>query len=474
VLTYDLQHRGDAPLYVHLYQCIKGDLEAGRIKAGAKLPSKRSLAEHLKISVITVQNAYEQLAAEGYIFSKEKSGYYAATLETPSPVTEQPPRREAALSVPPPYLIDFHANNLGMEHFPFSVWARQLREILSEMGGELLRRMPSAGVLKLREVIADFLYHFRGMDVAPEQIVIGAGTEYLYGLLIKLLGRDRLYALEDPGFPKIGSIYRNEGANCRYIGLDESGINMSELRESCADIVHVSPAHHFPTGLVMPVKRRLELLAWAAAGDRYIIEDEYDSEFRFSGKIIPTLFSAGSNNRVIYINTFSKTIAPSIRISYLVLPPQLSAEYERRMGFYSCTVSSFEQYTLAKFIEGGYFERHLNRMRKLYRSKRDYLIAAIRTISILNEARILGQESGLHFLLELSGRRSDEELVALAGDLGIKVSCLSQYCHDPAHVRPAVLVINYSGVETEQIDRAVAVLSWLGETAEAERQGRQK
>lgn len=470
MLTYDMQKRGDAPLYVYLYQCIKDDLTAGRIKAGDKLPSKRSLAEHLKISVITVQNAYEQLAAEGYIYSREKSGYYAAALEAPAPAPEQPPRRESPLQQNANYIIDFHANHLGAEHFPFSTWARQMREVLSEMGGELLRRMPAAGVLKLREVIADFLYHFRGMSVAPEQIIIGAGTEYLYGLLIKLLGRGRLYALEDPGFPKIGSIYRNEGAACRYIGLDQSGIDMSELRQSNADIVHVSPAHHFPTGLVMPVKRRLELLSWAAKGDRYIIEDEYDSEFRFSGKIIPTLYSADNHDRVIYINTFSKTIAPSIRISYLVLPPQLSAQYERHMGFYSCTVSSFEQYTLAKFIEGGYFERHLNRMRKLYRSKRDYLISAIRNIPLLGQARILGQESGLHFLLQLSGRHSDDELVAMAGDLGIKVSCLSQYCHDPGHAQSSVLVINYSGVETEQIDRALAVLSWLGEAADAERQ----
>lgn len=458
MLTYNLSQRGNTPLYVHLYQSIKKDMEQGKIIAGEKLPSKRSLAEHLKISVITVQNAYEQLVAEGYIYSKEKKGYFAAAIDTPTPLPQQPRRQEVEKPEISPYLIDFCENSISLRNFPFSVWARQMREVLSEMDGELLRKMPAAGVMKLREVIADFLYHYRGMNVAPEQIIIGAGTEYLYGLLIKLLGRERLYALEDPGYRKISDIYRSEGAACCYIGLDDSGIAMNELKKSKADIVHVSPSHHYPTGLVMPVKRRMELLKWANHGKHYIIEDDYDSEFRFSGKIIPTLFSVDNNDRVIYMNTFSKSIAPSIRISYMVLPKHLAEEHRRRMGSFSCTVSAFEQYTLAKFIERGFFERHINRMRKLYRSKRDYLISTVKSIPLVSGSRILGQESGLHFLLEMETKWTDTQLVEYANKRGIKISCLSQYCQNPAHARPSMLVINYSGVEIEQIDQAAAVL----------------
>ncbi|HPF55732.1 MAG TPA: PLP-dependent aminotransferase family protein, partial [Clostridiales bacterium] len=277
MLTYDLSSRGNVPIYLYLYNCIKADIENGVIKPDEKLPSKRNLAEHLKISVLTVQNAYLALLSEGYLYSRVRSGYYASALEhvnRTAPVkkaeTDEPVQKE------PEWVIDFCDNNIDAANFPFSIWSKQMREVLNE--GVALEKIPAAGVLALRIAIADFLYHFRGMAVSPEQIIIGAGTEYLYGLLVKLLGKDKIYAVEDPGYRKIAAVYHAENVECRYIGLDKHGISSAELAESGADIVHISPAHHFPTGIVMPIKRRQEILNWAnEQAGRFIIEDDYDS-----------------------------------------------------------------------------------------------------------------------------------------------------------------------------------------------------
>ena len=239
------------------------------------------------------------------------------------------------------------------------------------------RRFPD--VEALRQAIAAHLRQFRAMEVTAEQIIVGAGTEVLYNLLVQLLGRDRLYGVEDPGYGKIAHIYRAAGAEVTALPLDEAGVSAEALRRSDADVVHISPSHHYPTGLVMPIARRQELLRWAQeVPARIILEDDYDSEFRFVGRPIPTLFSVSENQRVIYLNTFSKTIAPSIRISYMILPPRLLARYREKLGFYACTVSSFEQYTLARFLEQGRYEQHLNRMKTRYRQKRDAVIDAIR------------------------------------------------------------------------------------------------
>ena len=291
-----------------------------------------------------------------------------------------------------------------------------MRQTILEEDTELLRSTPYNGAPALRRAIAAHLRQFRAMDVDPEQIIIGAGTELLYTLIIQLLGRDKRYAVEDPGYGKIAKIYQAHQVPLCRVGLDGGGLDITLLRRQPADVVHISPSHHYPTGIVMPITRRQELLRWAAEQpERYILEDDYDSEFRFVGRPIPTLFSVSENQRVIYLNTFSKTIAPSIRISYMILPPQLLARYREMLGFYACTVSSFEQYTLARFLEQGRYEQHLNRMRTRYRQKRDAVIDAIGSSPLSGRVEVWEQDAGLHFLMHLHTELGDDALRQRAG-----------------------------------------------------------
>lgn len=460
MLTYTFEQRGKHAIYEVLYRNIRTDILEGRLKPGEKLPSKRSLARNLKVSVITVENAYAQLIVEGYVYAVEKKGYYVSLLEQSAvknvaeektEINESPDKRE--------YLVDFTANSPGEEQFPFSIWTRLMRRVLTEQKTALLRRLPYQGVWELRAAIAEHLYQFHGLTVKPEQIIVGAGTEYLYGMLIQLLGREKIYAVENPGYQKIGKIYEKNDVKCAYISLDNSGLSVKELKESGAQVVHISPAHHFPTGRVMPIKRRQELLRWASEETgRYIIEDDYDSEFRFNGRPIPTMQSIDQNGCVIYMNTFSKTISPSIRISYLVLPRHLMRKYEQELSFYSCTVPSFEQYTLAEFIRQGYLGQHINRMRNYYRSQRDYLIRAVRESSLWGKIRIREENAGLHFLVEMKTGQSQRFLAEQVENAGIRMSWLGEYFHGEADTELPIAVINYSGISREQMDAAIKLL----------------
>lgn len=461
MLTYTFEKGTGVSLYEQLYRHIKADILSEKLKAGEKLPSKRALAGHLEVSVITVKNAYEQLVAEGYIFGKEKRGYYvsqmeqtlcAAPLETALPKTEEPA-----------WFLDFVTNSISAEYFPFTVWAKLMRQTILEQDKTLLHAAPYNGAEELRCAIADYLQQFRGMTVSPEQIIVGAGTEFLYNLLLQLLGRDKVYAVEDPGYSKITKIYESNGVALQRIGLDENGLSVAQLCQRQADVVHISPSHHYPTGVVMPIGRRQELLRWAGEQPgRYILEDDYDSEFRFVGRPIPTMFSIDKNERVIYLNTFSKTIAPSIRISYMILPPHLLASYRKELGFYACTVSSFEQYTLAAFMKQGRYEQHINRMRNRYRQKRDAVIHIIRTGPLAERAEIMEQDAGLHFLMKLTTNLSDEELRKRAAERGIRLAMLSDYYNCARESRQHVLVVNYSGIAldrlAEGLDRLAEIL----------------
>ena len=462
MLTYTFEKRSGVSLYEQLYRHIKEDILTGHLTAGEKLPSKRALAGHLELSVITVKNAYEQLIAEGYIYSVEKRGYFVSAVQQPLPHSACAALPRAAGERT--YELDLVTNSISAEYFPFTVWSKLMRRTILDHDTGLLRPTPFHGVPELRRAIAENLQQFRGMTVDPEQIVIGAGTEVLYHLLIQLLGRDRTYAVEDPGYGKIGRIYESNQVALRRIELDEAGLSAAALRASGADVVHISPSHHYPTGIVMPIARRQELLRWADEGEgRYILEDDYDSEFRFVGRPIPTMFSTDRHQRVIYLNTFSKTIAPSIRISYMILPPHLMAEYRSRLSFYACTVSSFEQYTLAAFMAQGRYEQHINRMRNRYRQKRDAVIDAIRTGPLAGKAEIMEQDAGLHFLLRLDTPLTDEELRHAAAEKGIRLAFLSDYYHNSAAAPQHVVVVNYSGIEPETLRRGLKRLAELWE-----------
>lgn len=455
MLTYELKKQPGIPLYEALYRCIRADILSGVLKSGEKLPSKRALAANLEVSKITVETAYDQLLAEGYLRSVEKVGYFVEAVDgvTPTVPVEAPKESPEA-----PDFIDLTAN--GPADFPFSVWSRLQRQVMLDLGEKLLQSLPNQGLFELRCAIAAHLAAFRGMHISPEQILIGAGTDFLYNLLIQLLGRDKRYAVEDPGYGKIRKIYAVGGVECVSAEMDEQGVRPDSLD---AHVLHISPSHHFPTGLVTPVSRRRALLKWARqTGDRYIIEDDYDSEFRFHAHPMPTMASMDSEGRVIYMNTFSKTLAPSIRISYMVLPMPLMEEFRRKLGFYSCTVPSFEQYTLTRFLGEGHFEKHINRQRRAYKQRRNKLLEMLRSCPFADRLTVLEQDAGLHFLVKVDTELSDNELVQRCRAAGIRVKSLSSYYHAaPAPQDLRCLVINYSSLTERQMDRLAEKLKAL-------------
>ena len=319
--------------------------------------------------------------------------------------------------------------------------------------------MPHQGLDALRQAIADDLRDYKGMAVSPEQIVVGAGAEYLYLLLAQLLGPEAVFAVEDPGYPKIRQVYGKCGAVCRPVPLDHRGMDIAALTASGASVAHLSPSHHYPTGLVTPIGRRQELLRWARQRDGFIIEDDYDSEFRFSGRPIPTLQSIDREGRVIYMNTFSQTISPSMRVGFMVLPPRLLERYRRELDFYACTVPALEQHVLARFLEQGYYEQHLSRMRKEYRLRRDRVLEAFRASPFAKRVTISEQDAGLHFLLRLKTSLSDEALKLRAEEAGVRLGFLSEYAAvpDPAHAH--TLVVNYAGLDAEKLPEAMDLLA---------------
>ena len=451
-------------MYEYLYKCIRNDITQGKIKVGEKLPSKRSFAKNLGISVITVENAYGQLLAEGYIYSMPKRGFYVSDLS--SAYMEKKAVRKEQLSLTggeTSYFADFSSNQTDSEIFPFAIWSKTVREVLNDNQKQLMINPPCGGILELRQAIAQYLREFRAMQVDPEQIVIGAGTEYLHGLLIQLLGNDRIYGVENPGYHKISRIYENMKVEYAKVSMDQEGVSIQELEEKRVDIIHTSPSHHFPTGIVMPVSRRYELLGWAAKSpERYIIEDDYDSELRLSGKPFPTLQSIDVSDKVIYMNTFTKTLASTVRISYMVLPLTLTEKFYQKLSFYSCTVSNFEQYTLAKFMENGSFEKHINRLRNYYQMKRDAILKAFRKEPLGRFVNIQEEGAGVHFLMQISTAKSEEEIVKEAKGKGIKLAPLSHYFDgEEKESFENTYVVNYSSVDLQNIERAAQVLGQI-------------
>ncbi len=447
MLTYDLKKSPGVPLYEALYRCIRQDILSGNLLPGTKLPSKRALAQNLEVSKITVEGAYNQLLAEGYLRSQEKVGYFVEQVERHAPAAKMAEALPTVLQSPPQ--VDLTANGTGQ--FPFSVWMKLQREVMLDYGQQLLGPLPNRGIPELRQAIARHLAAFRGMQVDPENILIGAGTDFLYNLLIQLLGRELTYAVEEPGYDKIRKVYAAGGVSCVSAPMDALGVRPEGLE--AADVLHFSPSHHFPSGLVTPVSRRMELLHWAGE-DRWIIEDDYDSEFRFDAHPKPAMQSLDRRGRVIYMNTFSKSLAPSIRISYMVLPPRLMEAFQRNLGFYSCTVPSFEQYTLARFLSRGHFEKHINRMRKFYKNRRNNLVSLLENCVFSDRLTILEQDAGLHFLLRVDTPLTDPELTARLELAGVRVKALSEYYHGETQ-NFHCLVVNYSGLKEETLEQAL-------------------
>ena len=352
-MKYRIEKDSPQSAYLQLYHQLRGDIVSGVYPNGKKLPSKRLLAEQTGVSVITVEHAYAILCDEGYLEPRERSGYFVSysaadcfPVAEPDSVRELPSARDLA------------------DDFPFSVLAKTMRRVLSEYGESILVKSPNNGCTELRKAIAAYLARCRGINVAPSQIVIGSGAEYLYGLIVQLLGRERVFALENPSYEKIRRVYLANGVTCDMLRLGSDGIRTSELARTDASVLHVTPFHSFPSGITASAGKRSEYIRWAHSRGGYIVEDDFDSEFTLSSKAEDTLFSLEPKRSVLYLNTFSKTIAPSMRLGYMVLPESLTDAFEQSVGFYSCTVPVFEQYVLAELLSNGDFERHINRVRR--------------------------------------------------------------------------------------------------------------
>jgi len=349
------------PIYLQLYQKIRDDIIAENYPYNTKLPSKRSLAEEAGVSIITVEHAYELLCEEGYVEARQRSGFVV--------VFRQDDGFAASAALPRE-----HSSNPG-DHssvdFPLSVLSKTMRRVLTEHGDQLLEKSPNCGCDGLRTAIRHYLARNRGLRVEEEQIIVGAGSEYLYGLILELLGRNRRYAIEAPSYNKIEQVYRAAEIAYDSLPLTNSGIDSKALAETVADVLHTTPFRSYPSGVTATASKRYEYIRWSEQGDRYIIEDDFESEFSVGGKPTETLFALSRNDHVIYLNTFSKTISPSLRIGYMVLPRHLVSRFHENLGFYSCTVPTFMQYVLTELINNGDFERHINRVR---RQKRKDLI----------------------------------------------------------------------------------------------------
>lgn len=442
MLDYNLDNRGEASLYEYLYQCICTDIKDGAIAAHERMPSKRALAQHLGVSVITVENAYAQLVAEGYLYTKPRSGFYASSL----PDTQvrhgnslnKEPFVSEAFAPSTKEIAEDRETQPGVSQEAARLWSRALRAVLTtEPDAELYAPAPAEGTLRLRVAIASHLRQTRGMVVSPKNIVVGAGAQLLDIMLVQLLGAAKKWAVEDPGYVRLTSLYQAAGASVEHISLDAHGINIDELVASSADVLHVMPSHQFPTGTVMSIARRYELLAWASAqAGRYIIEDDYDCEFRLSGKPIPSLQSIDTTGRVIYTNTFSKSLSSALRLAYMVLPNELMEHYHANLGFYSSTLSTVQQVTLARLLESGDYERHVNRMRKIARDKRDMLLNLLEH-SYGDQISVEASDAGLHFVVACTPECDIPELQSLLINDGAKVGPLASFAWNPQHAKSA-------------------------------------
>lgn len=456
-LTINLKTNSNVPLYEQIYAYIKRDIQTGRIPYAEKLPSTRMLSKHLEVSRSTVELAYEQLLSEGYIESVPYKGYYAAQIEGLYQlqegkvcVTEQKPQNHI-------YRYDFTANGVDLNSFPYHVWRKLSREILLDAQAELFRSGDSQGEYAFRTAICNYLYQVRGVNCVPEQIIIGAGNDYLLMLLATVIGSKHRIGLEDPTYMQAYRLFESLNFQTFPIAMDRSGMSVNKLREYKANIAYVTPSHQYPTGIIMPIKRRMELLKWASEeGDRYIIEDDYDSEFRYKGKPIPALQGYDANEKVVYLGTFSKSIAPAIRLSYMVLPNPLLELYRMKSRFINSTVSKVDQMIVQQFIEQGYYERHLNKTRAMYKGRHDVLIEELKPL--LGECIISGEHAGVHLLLTFHQGRSEHKLIELAEKENIRVYGLSDYSIQKEDTADATILLGYANMSENQIKDAVRLL----------------
>ncbi len=456
--SVSLDSSSNIPLYQQLYDYVVSEIRSGNLEHNNKMPSKRKLSENLSISVNTVDTAYQMLCSEGYIISQPKKGFFVAEIERFNiqkklvfsySVTQKQDKKQ---------LLDMTTSGLDTTLFPYKTWGRIGRETLSQ-GDALLNHGDRKGDERLRVEIARYLHEYRAVNCSPDQIVVGAGFEYLVSLATNLF-EDGVYGVENPGYQKISRIFKNCEKKTEFISVDQNGIIPDEIEKSECNILYLTPSHQFPTGSTIPMNRRLWLVSWAhAQKNRYIFEDDYDSEFRFDRKPISSLQSLDNGQKVIYLGTFSRCLAPSIRIAYMVLPFELLERFDKLYSSYSSTVSRFEQHTLSKFIESGHFARHLSRLRVTYRNRRDRLIDALYSSFGKHNISLLGEHTGLHMVVRFDDGTTETEIVQSAKNSGIIIRGLSEYYTTSNRVNFEIpnnsVVLGYGALSEQELERCI-------------------
>lgn len=457
-LAISLDLHSKTPLYEQIYDYIREEIRRRQILPGERLPSSRALSSYLQVSRSTVELAYEQLVSEGYLESVPYRGYFVCEMEELYHIegmesAEQTFQEEKK----PEWRWDFAVSGIAPGGFPYNAWKKISREVLNDASPELFQLGDPQGEPGLREAIANYLHLARGVNCSPSQIIVGAGNDYLLMLLSVLFGEKKKIAMENPTYRSAFCCFESLGHEICPVPMDEAGMDRKALEASGAQIAYVMPAHQFPVGTVMPVKRRLSLLAWAVREEgRYLLEDDYDSEFRYKGKPIPALQGFDSAQRVIYLGTFSRAIAPSIRVSYMVLPESLMPVYRSKGKNFSATVSRTDQKILEVFMRDGYFERHLNRMRALYKTKHDLLLRQLRAFQDI--CTVSGEHAGVHVLLKLTNGLSAEQAARLAAEAGVKVYRLKDYYIGETGGKDDTVMIGYASMPEEEIPEACEVL----------------
>ncbi|MCP8971332.1 PLP-dependent aminotransferase family protein [Ectobacillus ponti] len=456
-LTPFLQRDGSLPLYVQVYEYIKLEIEQGRLPEGTRLPSIRRLSEHLSVSKNTIEAAYQQLVAEGYVGSKAKSGMHVLSQEELSTASQTAPPVEEERE-PSTYAYDFQYGDLDLEHFPYRQWKQCLQKALETGGAEVLLYGNRQGDRGLREEIAKHVLQARGVSCLPEQVVICAGTQQAITFLCQLLElAGQPVAMEDPGYDGVRTVLLQQGCLLQPVAIEDDGISMAELSQSAAKAVYITPSHQFPCGAVLPIQKRMKLLQWAYNTNSFIVEDDYDSEFRYQGQPIPALKALDTGERVIYLGTFSKSFLPAARVSYVILPPILLTRYKKHFQNQSQSASPLIQRALYLFMKEGSFSRHVRRMRKLYQAKHRALLTAIEAY-MGERVRVIGQRAGLHLLLEVAGGQSGE-LVRRAETAGVKVYEPKKYWADPDACPPGLVILGFGGLREEDITEGIRILA---------------
>lgn len=457
-----LNPESDKCLYEQIYEFVRDEIRAGNLLQNEKLPSSRYLAEYLQVSRTTVDMAYGQLVSEGYLEARPQKGYFVCAIEELYDIkaeAEDAHMQKQNVDSKESYQYDFSPNKIDMSLFPYATWKKITKNILVDAKSSMFALGEPQGDLELRTTICRYLHASRGVNCKPEQIIIGAGNDYLLLLLEKILGRHVPIAMENPSYKRAYRIFKSFAYPVSLVPMDESGMQIEALKASKAQVAYIMPAHQYPTGIVMPIGRRMELLKWAAEEEnRYLIEDDYDSEFRYRGKPIPSLQASDKYGKVVYIGTFSKSIAPAIRISYMVLPEKLLEEYYVNCNFYSSTVSRIDQTILNEFIRDGYFERYLNKMRKHYRMKHDLMLNELKAFE--SDFAISGEDAGLHMLLTDKKGRSEQELWNLAAKAGMKVYRMQDAFLETATNADskATIILGYASLSQEQIVEGLRLL----------------